>query len=313
MKKILIPLVIIAVLLIVCTYIFIPGTIKVSKSLTINAPKDALYRKLVNAGNWGEWWPEKQKLHDTINGYVMNGIRFYPGEPKTLSLPVLFKAGDLSGTSEITFIAEEIETTNLHYEVSISASVNPFKRITAYNKAKKLANQFSSMLTAINNTYSDTKNLYDYDIQKKLVVDSTLIFTSVKIKGFPDNNSIYLLIDKLKNYINSNDAKETGSPMLNILTKDSITYLVKVAIPVDKKLPSFGDISYRWMLGGGNILITEVKGDQTEINNAHKQILNYIADYRRVAPAIPFESLITDRRKEQDSNKWVTRIYYPVK
>jgi hypothetical protein len=66
------------------------------------------------------------------------------------------------------------------------------------------------------------------------------------------------------------------------------------------------------MLGGGNILITEVKGGQNEITNAYKQIQNYVSDYNRSAPAIPFESLVTDRRKEPDSSKWITRIYYPV-
>ena len=312
MKKILISLVIILFLVIACTFILIPSTIRVSRAVTINAPKNALYRKLVNASAWSEWWPKKQNPTDASIAYTLQGIRFYPGDPKVISLPVLFKAENFSGDAEITFIPKGIDSTTLQFDVSIPATNNPFKRIAVYFKAKKLANQSSIILAAINKSYSTTKNLYNYDIQKKLVIDSILIFTSVEIKGVPDINSIYLLIDKLNNYIGRNNAKETGDPMVNILTKDSITYLVKVAIPVDKKLPPSADISYRWMLAGGNILITEVKGGQTEINNAYKQILNYISDYRRVAPAIPFESLVTDRRKEPDSSKWVTRIYYPV-
>ena len=66
------------------------------------------------------------------------------------------------------------------------------------------------------------------------------------------------------------------------------------------------------MLGGGNILITEVKGDNKEIQKAYTQIQHYISDYKRIAPAIPFESLVTDRRKQPDSSQWVTKIYYPV-
>jgi hypothetical protein len=66
------------------------------------------------------------------------------------------------------------------------------------------------------------------------------------------------------------------------------------------------------MPGGGNMLVTEVKGGQIEVNKASVQLLNYISDYNRTAPAIPFESLVTDRRKEPDSSKWITRIYYPV-
>ena len=66
------------------------------------------------------------------------------------------------------------------------------------------------------------------------------------------------------------------------------------------------------MLPGGNILITEVKGGPEEIKKAYRQVELYISDFQRVAPAIPFESLVTDRRAEKDSTKWITRIYYPV-
>jgi effector-binding domain-containing protein len=312
MKKILISLVVILFLVIACTYILIPSTIRVSKSATIHANKNALYRKLVNPETWDEWWPEKQTSTVTSKGHTLQGMRFSPGEPKIISLPVFISSSGLSGSSEITFIPLGIDSTILHFEVSIPASGNPFKRISMYFKSKQLKKRFSVILNSINNTYSGIKNLYNYDIQKKRVVDSSLIFTSVETKGVPDINSIYSLIDKLSDYISRNAAKETGSPMLNIFKKDSTTWLVKVAIPVDKKLPSSGNISYRWMLGGGNILVTEVKGGQTEIDKAYKQILNYISDYRRTAPAIPFESLVTDRRKEPDSSKWVTRIYYPV-
>ena len=29
------------------------------------------------------------------------------------------------------------------------------------------------------------------------------------------------------------------------------------------------------------------------------------------SPAIPFESLVTNRMQEPDTSKWVTKIYYP--
>jgi len=35
-------------------------------------------------------------------------------------------------------------------------------------------------------------------------------------------------------------------------------------------------------------------------------------DYQRAIIAIPFQMLITDRTKETDSTKWITRLYYPV-
>jgi len=81
---------------------------------------------------------------------------------------------------------------------------------------------------------------------------------------------------------------------------------------VDRRLPDAGEIHYKWMLGGGNILITEVKGGPGEIKKAYEQITHYVTDYKRLAPAIPFESMVTDRTVEKDSSQWITRIYYPV-
>jgi hypothetical protein len=143
-------------------------------------------------------------------------------------------------------------------------------------------------------------------------VDSTLLTNIKEVKGYPSTAMVYSLVDELRTYISSQGARETGFPMLHIFTDDSVNYLLKVAIPVDKKLPDAGTISYRWMLGGGNILITEVKGGKNEISKAYRQIELYISEHKRVAPAIPFESLVTDRRQQPDSSQWITRIYYPV-
>ena len=87
---------------------------------------------------------------------------------------------------------------------------------------------------------------------------------------------------------------------------------VRIGIPVNKKLPEKENISLKQMVKNGNILVTEVRGDQKFINEAIKQTEKYITDYQRSIIAIPFQSMITDRTKEPDSTKWITKIYYPV-
>ncbi len=312
MKKIFLIFIVFLLLILAGIYIIIPNQIKISQSLTIEANKEALFRKLSASQTWREWWPGEESSKDTIGTYLLNGIEFKPDPAKISSFPMLITANGFATFSELTLIPLKTDSTTLHMETSIPVSRNPFKRVRQYLQSPKLKNSFSTMLYAINRTYTKIENLYGYNIQKKTVVDSTLIYTYDEVKGPPDINKIYSLIDELKNYIIKEGARETGYPMLNIYTADRITYLVKVAIPVDKKLPASGKISYRWMLGGGNILITEVRGGEHEIKKAYEQITHYISDYQRVAPAIPFESLVTDRRKEPDSSKWITRIYYPV-
>ncbi len=168
------------------------------------------------------------------------------------------------------------------------------------------------ILQRIQQFYAKEENLYGREIKKEYVLDSTLISTSGTSEGYPTTESIYQLVSNLKNFAEKNGAQQTGHPMLNIYTADSSIYTTKVALPVDKKLKNSGNIAYRWMLGGGSILVTEVKGGPYTIQKAFTEMENYISDFHRTAPAIPFQSLITDRSKEPDTSKWLTKLYWPV-
>lgn len=278
----------------------------------VQVNKDGLYRKLSTPDTWSEWWPGKIQQSNNGNIYSMGGFTFTAEPPKVISLPFSVEGKNIICNSELTLVALDTDSTTLHIDMKVTTSSNPFKRVASYFDSKNLEASIAKLLLAIKNNYSIISKLYNYNIQKEIVVDSTLIFTAAETKEIPGTDFIYLLVDKLRNYIKNHSANETGFPMLNIYTQDSINYLVKVAIPVDRKLPDTKDIHYRWMLGGGNILTTEVKGGPSAIRKAYEQILYYISDYRRVAPAIPFESLVTDRRYEPDSSRWITRIYYPV-
>ncbi len=292
-------------------YLFIPGKMIIRTSVGIAANREGLYRKLSNPAAWTEWWPG-DKTPDASGTYFLGNTRFRPGAPLTLSLPFSINDGSLEAGAELTFLARGTDSSTLQLDAMIPGSGNPFRRIIAWYRAKKIKEKLSVILESISHTYSVVAGVYDYDIQKRSVTDSNLVFIATEIKTAPDPVFIYTLVTRLKNYIQEQQAVETGFPMLNVFTPDSIHYLVKLALPVDRRLPDSGDIHYRWMLGGGNILVTEVKGGPGEIRKAYEQILNYVNDHKRIAPAIPFESLVTDRKQEKDSSKWITRIFYPV-
>ncbi len=312
MKRVLIVFCILLLLAIAGVYLLIPNKIVISQQLTVAANRDGLFRNLGNENNWGNWWPGEKQAAGTNRNFLLNGVQYNPQDQKVLSVPVIISNEQFRSLAEMTCIAAGLDSTVINLDGVLPTSYNPIKRIKAFFTAKKIKRDAGVLLRAIKSHYATTASMYQYDIQKNSVIDSTLLTNIKTIKGIPTTAIIYSLIDELRGYIKDQDAHETGNPMLNIFTKDSINYLLKVAIPVDKKLPSSGTMSYRWMLGGGNILITEVKGGPVEIQKAYEMIQLYISDYHRVAPAIPFESLVTDRRQQPDSSKWVTRIYYPV-
>src|SRR4029077_17614911 len=123
---------------------------------------------------------------------------------------------------------------------------------------------------------------------------------------------VYGLIEKLRDYLPKEGANEVGYPMLNVTRKEQGDYTAMVAIPVDKQMKGTSEIAPKQMLPNGFILTAIVKGGDDAIKKGLAAIANYITDYQKSVIAIPFESLITDRSKETDTTKWVTKIYYPV-
>lgn len=310
MKRILIAFATLVILFFAATYLLIPNRVHVTQRVQMQVNREGLMRNLSKKEDWKKWWPGK---NDTATGIFTLGSRVYePLDAKVLSVPVRISAGNINAITDLTVLPSGPDSAAVKIDYLVPTSYNPIKRIQRYFAARSLRNDAAAILKSIGGYYKDVAAMYGYDIRKDYVVDSTL-FTNIKeMTGYPGIDRVYAMVDELKAYIKNQGAAETGFPMLNIFTKDSVRYLVKVAIPVNKKLADSGTMSYRWMLGGGNILITEVKGGMKEIQKAYHQIELYISDYRRVAPAIPFESLVTDRRQQPDSSKWVTRIYYPV-
>ena len=296
-------------------YFIIPNKILIHQTMVLNAKQNAVFRTLSDSKTWGKWWPVKDNkdTNIVINTYNLNNKNYHLADILTSSLLIDVQSKDdrLIKTS-LDFVAFSRDSVLLNWNTSLPTSYNPIKRIEIYLKATEIKQDLNVLLKFMKAHFSKLENTYGILIEEVPVVDSTLIFISDSSKGYPSTKFIYSLLDKLKNYSTKQGAKQSGHPMLNVYTVDSLSFLVKVALPVNKKLKDEGAIKYKWMLGGGKILISDVTGETSKVDHTIKQLEYYLLDYNRVAPAIPFMSLITDRSKELDSTKWITRIYYPV-
>ncbi len=303
-------------LLLASLYLFIPAEMVLQKDVEIKMNQQAVKRLLLDENNWHKWWHgdestlvdkyTKQSVLFNENTYTIKDIKY-----SSVLFTILHKNNALA-TSSLDIIATSKDTVKLYWETIIATSKNPITRLQQYFSARQIKKDMSILLNKIELFFSEPSNVYGIDVRQELVVDSILLSTYDSVKNYPSTEFVYSLIDRLKNYIDAQHATITGNPMLNIFTKDSITYLVKVALPVNKKLPASGKISYKWMLPGGHILVTDITGDSTVIDRASKQMELFVNDYQKIAPAIPFFSLVTNRMQEKDSTKWITRIYYPI-
>jgi len=297
-------------------YIFIPGKISINARASVNFARSGLERTLFNDDNWKKWWPHNSENEpkDSLGpGLKFNNYQYTIQGKKTSSILIDINKNNTVIHSSINLFYEDKNTAILDWNGLLYTSDNPIKKLRAYFEAKKIEKDLKSILNEVKVFFGRSENIYGSLIEERLVEDSVLIFTDTTSTGYPSTEFVYSMIGYLKKNMLVNSARETGYPMLNVTTDDSIHYLVKVAIPVDKEMPTAGNISYKKMMKAGNILVTEVKGGPYMINNAFKQMETYVTDHERIPPAIPFLSLVTNRLQEPDTTKWITRIYYPVR
>ena len=313
MKRNIAAIAIVFILLLAGTYIFIPQKLKVSSAITYQANGEGVFRFLFADSNWGKWWPGKistdtssKKIFSYSDyDYIIEKIRYH-------SFELTLTKDENSYNSLLKIVSFKTDSIGIEIETELNSGNNPVSRIKNYFNAKKIKSGFDIMMTALKDHTKNVKDIYGYDIKNEKVEMQFLLSTSKVFPHYPTAEDIYSLVHIIRDHISKTDGKEEFSPMLNIESEDSINYYVRVGVPVNKKLPEKENISLKQMVKNGNILVAEVRGDQKTINEAIKQVEKYIADYQRSIIAIPFQSLITDRSKEPDSTKWITKIYYPV-
>jgi len=313
MKKILLIILIFLALCIVSVYIFVPKKLTVSSVSSFHANREGVSRFLAKDSNWNKWWPGTvTKTSDNLFYFTLDDYDFQVREVLYDAIRLrLIKNGD-SSAGLVRLIPFTKDSMGIELSSQLDARPDPFSKLMTYFRAKRIKKTFDDIVSSLSKYASNIKNVYGIDIRKEKVQYQSLVSAKQSFPHYPTTEDIYTMIARLRNYINHSGAKELFSPMLNIAKTDSITYSAQVGLPVDRVLPQKDDISSKWMMKGGNILTGEVTGGQEQIEQAQKQMELYISDYQRSIIAIPFQMLITDRTKEPDSTKWVTRIYYPV-
>lgn len=309
MKKWITALLAVLVISFIITYIIIPGEVQINKSLAVKTPATTILRFLGDTSKWKKWWPAEAKTTSTFfykdHQYRLSNIMYN-------ALDVVITHNHFSINNRIILFPYGRDSANLLWESKIKTGYNPIFRVRAYFSSKEIEDNISMLLQHFISFINDSKNIYGYNITLTTLKDTTLISAKFTSKLYPSTASIYSVISNLKKYFALSGARETNYPMLNIRKTDS-NYVTMVAIPVDRALK--GNklfLPKRMIIIKDNTLLIEVHGGVSSIQKAFFELGNYMQDHHYGAPALPFESLVTDRSKEADTTKWITRIYAPI-
>ncbi|RYZ58011.1 MAG: hypothetical protein EOO14_10230 [Chitinophagaceae bacterium] len=300
------------VIILVVIYLVIPITVVFKEQTHIPLPGKAFSRAFLNPATWTKWWPEST-IGDTLSPsqFTYKENIYTIQARKHSSYVISISNGRDSALTELLLVPAKPDSATLNWLGVANTSANPFKRLQKGRWANGVKDDISKLLQHLETHYTKAESLYNFPIREIGVVDSNLISTFAHLPQSPTTEDIYQLLNSLQSFAKNKGAVPTGNPMLNITKQDS-HFLTRVALPIDKSVSPEGNIEYRRMPGGGNILVTEVKGGPHTIEKAFAEMSNWIQDHHRQSPAIPYQSLVTDRRNEPDSNNWVTKIYWPV-
>jgi hypothetical protein len=302
LKKWLLAIAVILSISISCIYIFIPGELDVSVSQETKCNASAAFRKISDEGSWAQWWPNPE-----MKGFSwqLNG-KNYPNVAVTLQ----------SGNHHIPGLISVLtpgssDSTALYWKCRFHSGLNPFDRIARYQEAVAVRKKMVIILSAMGTYLENKENVYGMEILNTMSRDSCLIVVQIQTLSYPSTAEIYRSIQRIREYISKRGASETNYPMLHVTPLKDGRYESMIAVPLDRTLPWTGPFIFRRFVPW-KALTGEVHGGPFTAERAMEQLRLYVTDYQKVAMAISFQSLVTERDREADTSRWTTRVLVPV-
>lgn len=314
MKKWLLPLFAAIALFLALSFMLIPSTYEFDSGRPVRSTAGESGRLLADLNNWHEALrlaPDQSELSLEKDGFQFRERKF------TLNNRVYGQYSFIvtnSGDS-LPLLVQVLPQSNnsiwLLATFSEQLATSPFRRISEYLEVRKTALVVEELLAILENYLQRREELYDKQIVHSTVKDTTFLSTRFITSTYPPAREIYSRIDSLRAYISSEGASVTGDPMLHTLQLDSNRFESMVALPTDRQVKASARFQPKRMIRG-NILVYEFIGGEATTRQSLLKMQEYVSDHKLVSPAIPYVSLVTDRRAEPDTLKWISRIYYPI-
>jgi hypothetical protein len=301
MKKGLIGLLLLSIIAITAIYIFIPASIRISKSLKLKGNRQNVYMLLNDSTKWSKW------LEQDTNA----GFHFTISKKTSSVILIEIEKNNSKIKGGIEFLPySKIDTVLLYWHYNLYAGITPWGRLKTYIIASDLHKVFTERMTDFSTLFSKTENIYGVPIIETKVKD-TLIATLTRDElQAPSEKIICEMILLLRQYINHSDVVVTDSAMTSIQKDETGKYKVMVGIPVNKIPSNAPNINIKKMMPG-KLLIATVIGGPSTIQNGFAQTKKYITDYFLEEAALAYEVPVTDRCIEKDTAKWITKICRP--
>lgn len=312
MKKLLYALLVMCLLAVSGVYIFIPGTIVISNDEELESSERVIAKYLSLNPNRSKWWPVTKQTLSTDSSALEYEASNFTFKTRGYNFQNIFiENGNLKFNSIITWDSSGKSLMRIRWKGSFKTSYNPIKRANQYVQAFRVKKHMTTILKSLLTFVKNSRNVYGLKIERETVRDTILATSTVLSILPPETPQIYKQIQYVQKYIKTQQAKQVNAPMLNVYRNEHQSYQTVIAVPINKLINPGPNVLINRMVPG-NILVTQIKGGPHTIEEGFNQLKIYLNDFNLISPAMPFESLVTNRLAEPDTSKWVTRLYYPI-
>jgi hypothetical protein len=308
-RKVLLGLLALLIGLFLIVYLVIPGEVIVEKTVLVPTAETNAFKFLTDKAQWTKWWPGEKP--STGNQFVYKQCTYTIQSIKNSGIFLTIKNSNVEMPANLVFAAGSREQVRITIAGSARTGVNPIERAGNYFKSQAVGDNVQEVLDHLKKFLANDNNVYQLDLKLTKVQDSIVLATKIVTSTYPVTATVYNLVNKLRLHIKQQNGIETAPPMLNVNQIAANRFEVMVGIPLKNMIKTGNNIFINKMVLG-NIIEAQVKGGTSSIIAGENRLKTYVKDYELISPAMPFESMVTNRDKEPDTAKWITRLYYPI-
>lgn len=310
MKKVFVGLLTLLLIGLISVYVFIPSTIHVSKVSFALTNESNVFDFLTQPTQINKWWKDEDGKLDS--SFQKHQIQFTVGKVFESGPNIRISKNGEVAKSLITLIQVKRDSTLIEWRAELPTSNNPLTKIKQYFFAQDIKQAMDELTLQLQSFLSKRENVYGFDIQIGHIADTVLLATYHKSATKLNPTEYYALLDQMKKYIAAKAASIVNPPMMHSKRLSETEVETMLAFPISKVIPAQNGYVIKRM-NMGNALVLDLKsGGPATTAYAMHQMDKFIEDFHLTSPAIPFESMITDRTLVTDTSKWQTRIYYPI-
>lgn len=288
-------------------YIAIPAKITVSRVVTAKIPVNRASDFFTLKTLARNWMPGKE----TDGCFCTDGTCFCFFDNGSETVAVKTTIGTKQQFGYIYINPVSFDSAIINWTITLPAGSSPLSRISAYFTARDLKKKIIRYVNELTSYTSNDLHLYGLQPVKERVTDTLSLSQKKVFDHYPSPSEINALTAELEPYIIRNGATVTRPAMMHVLQTGSTQFETMVALPINRPVPNSGNFILKRM-PPGKIISARIKGGYFTIRNGLQQMEQYKSDKQLSSPAIPYQSMVTNRVTEPDTLKWITQLYYPV-